>query len=350
MAKLTTLAVLLPALLGSTPPPKQVDLRQYIRPSSLVRVAKGRRINVLCQGSGAPAVFLIAGIGDSIVAWRHVQAELAKTSRVCSYDRAGLGFSDPATQPSDIDLADADLSDLIRAEKSGGAVVLVGHSLGGLIATSFAARHHQLVGGLVLVDPVIAGEDNRLDALLPADVRREGAANRQQELRNKDHCLEWAKTGMLLSPTEQQIQTCLDYPPHADEVLHRVLNSQYSRLSEQEALSSEWRNLWPSRMGEEGRDSAEALKYGNDFGRIPLVLIVGEVEQGLRALRPGDNKIVDLITSDRTSLAARSSEGRLVVVRGAGHYIQHDKPWAVVNATRWVVARARTGAGPTTRP
>ncbi len=87
----------------------------------------------ICTGSGQPTVTLEAGSGNSMMTWRHVQAEVASFTRVCAYDRAGLGFSDAATRPSnDANIVD-DLHRLLEAADIPIPIVFVGHSLGGEI-------------------------------------------------------------------------------------------------------------------------------------------------------------------------------------------------------------------------
>ena len=72
----------------------------YAAPQRMVAVAPGRRMNIYCLGHGSPTVVLDAGMGDSTISWALVQKPIARTTRVCSYDRAGLGFSDGSSRPS----------------------------------------------------------------------------------------------------------------------------------------------------------------------------------------------------------------------------------------------------------
>ena len=78
------------------PPPYNVDW--YLRPQRVVDIG-GRRLNLICTGSGSPTVILEAGLIADAAAWRLVQPAVSRTTSVCSYDRAGLGFSDPAGPP-----------------------------------------------------------------------------------------------------------------------------------------------------------------------------------------------------------------------------------------------------------
>lgn len=112
----------------------------------------GRRLHLLCSGQGAPTVILEAGASSFAVDWTLVQREVAKSHRVCSYDRAGMGWSDPL--PADaIATETADLHAVLTAAKERGPYVLVGASRGGLLIRNYLAQHPADVVGLVFVAP-----------------------------------------------------------------------------------------------------------------------------------------------------------------------------------------------------
>ena len=125
----------------------------------------GRRLNVVCQGDGRSTVWLEAGLNDFSVQWDAVQRGLAATTRVCAYDRAGLGWSDPPDGVPDLEAAASDLARLVRDHRPGRPVVLVGHSYGALIVRVAAERLGSLVSGVVLVDPAHEDQLDELPAL-----------------------------------------------------------------------------------------------------------------------------------------------------------------------------------------
>jgi pimeloyl-ACP methyl ester carboxylesterase len=120
-----------------------------------------------CVGAGSPTVVLEAGSGGSVRNWHDVQPELAKTTRTCSYDRAGLGGSGDI--PGVHDAADEirDLERLLDRADIGAPYVLVGHSYGGLLVRMFAAAHADDVAGVVLVDSAHPDQSSRFLAALP---------------------------------------------------------------------------------------------------------------------------------------------------------------------------------------
>jgi pimeloyl-ACP methyl ester carboxylesterase len=133
-----------------------------------------RALFLTCTGTGSPTVVLEAGSGNAADTWGSVQPEVARLTRVCSYDRAGLGQSDPApggvrTVQDSVD----DLHALLTAADISGPIVLAGHSLGGLIVRLYASQYPEDVAGIVLVDGMPPDLPASGLALLPAEARRE---------------------------------------------------------------------------------------------------------------------------------------------------------------------------------
>jgi pimeloyl-ACP methyl ester carboxylesterase len=112
----------------------------------------GFRLNLRCEGTGAPVVVLDAGAGDTLSSWDWVVPDLKKTTRVCAYDRAGLGRSDPGPRPRNSERIVTELHELLTRARVPPPYVLVGHSFGGLNVRLYAARHPDRVSGVVLVD------------------------------------------------------------------------------------------------------------------------------------------------------------------------------------------------------
>jgi len=127
------------------------DAKAYPMPGQLIDVG-GHRLHLSCTGSGSPTVVLEPGAGNtsSILGW--ITPAVARGTRVCVYDRAGRGWSEPADTPRDGARTAADLHTLLQRGHVPGPYVLAGHSFGGLYALSFAARYPDEVAGMVLVD------------------------------------------------------------------------------------------------------------------------------------------------------------------------------------------------------
>jgi pimeloyl-ACP methyl ester carboxylesterase len=134
----------------------------------------GRALFLSCTGTGAPTVVLEAGGGNTVATWAGVQPEIARFTRVCSYDRAGLGQSDPA--PAGVRTVQDSVNDLhalLDAAGFPGPYVLAGHSFGGLIVRLYASQYPDEVAGLVLVDGMPPDLLASGLALLPTAERQE---------------------------------------------------------------------------------------------------------------------------------------------------------------------------------
>ncbi|WP_170066075.1 alpha/beta fold hydrolase [Novosphingobium guangzhouense] len=161
-AKLIVSAAVLSAPLSFTPGQRPVDGRFDVG---------GRSIRLACQGEGAPVTVIDAGMGTAPVedrGWRGIAMRVSQTTRVCLYDRAGLGGSDPAPAGTRTSLDAAhDLHAALSAAGVKGPYLLVGHSAGGLHAQVFAAQYPADIAGLVLVSTTHPDQFSRWLALLP---------------------------------------------------------------------------------------------------------------------------------------------------------------------------------------
>src|ERR687893_717322 len=130
----------------------QIDQRTYSPPGEMVNVG-AHSLHINCVGRGSPTVILEAANLGMSADWVRVQQQLAQTTRVCAYDRAGLGWSERGPEPRDARQISSELHTLLEgAAGTEGPYVLVGHSYGGLYARMYAARYSEKIVGVVLVD------------------------------------------------------------------------------------------------------------------------------------------------------------------------------------------------------
>ncbi|MGH3146684.1 MAG: alpha/beta hydrolase [Rubrobacter sp.] len=129
----------------------EIDRRTYSPPGEMVDVGT-HRLHIDCVGQGSPTVILESGNGGMSSHWTRVRQEAAKSTRVCAYDRAGLGWSEPGPEPRDAGQVSGELHALLANAGIEGPYVLVGHSYGGLYAQMYDDRYPDEVAGVVLVD------------------------------------------------------------------------------------------------------------------------------------------------------------------------------------------------------
>lgn len=132
----------------------QVDNRTYV-PRGQRYTVNGRQMHIVCQGKsaeGSPTVILQAGGANESLWWYWVQNQLAPQVRVCAYDRAGLGWSEPTDTPRDPLTIVSELHDLLAVADVPPPYVMVGHSYGAVLARIYAAHYPDQVAGLALVD------------------------------------------------------------------------------------------------------------------------------------------------------------------------------------------------------
>jgi pimeloyl-ACP methyl ester carboxylesterase len=290
MNKLLTLGlVALPlwaAACGSqSPKPHRVDTRERLPPAivdggRLVDVG-GHRLYVTCAGSGSPTIVLEAEFGGDSGDWRETQRDLARTTRTCAYDRAGLGSS--VGRPGVHDASDEirDLQQLLFSARIPPPYVLAGHSYGGLLTRLYAHAHPRDVAGLVLVDAPGRDATERQLAIWPKSVE----------------------------------------PDARKEAAEPVVNGVDLRSSE--TLDARVRSL----------------------GDLPLVVIeAGHHEQIFGTddtpLRRAEERLWSRMQSE---LAALSSDHVFVLARRSDHFVQRidGQPEVVTGAVRAVVRAAR---------
>jgi pimeloyl-ACP methyl ester carboxylesterase len=150
---------------------------------------QGRKLSIQCWGNGSPVVILESGLGVYSGTWYKVAPEVAKFTRVCIYDRYGLGLSEAPLTPRTSDHMVAELHELLTKAQVPPPYILVGQSFGGLNIHLFASTYSKEAVGLVFVDAIHPDFDRRLEPLLSpaqAQQRREELELNQEGIKFKD--------------------------------------------------------------------------------------------------------------------------------------------------------------------
>ena len=281
-------------LAGSPPPGELVDIGEH-------------RLHIWCVGSGSPTVVLDSGLGGTVADWAYVQPSVAEFVRVCSYDRACVGYSDPSSEPRTSGQIANELYELLVEGDIALPVVLVGASYGGFNVRLLAAEHPAVAAGLVLVD---ASHEETPERLAAAGAPRNTPA--------------YARLVPLIIPFG--ILRLLGVPSGLpasvlpDEVRPYVHAVRF-RTSAYRAAADELLN-----MDERMRQVRESRQQTT----IPLVV----VSAGLVA---GDSKLAEVrrqMQRDHVKLSSRSCH---LIAQESGHVVWLDQPQIIVDAIKAVL-------------
>lgn len=291
-------------------------------PGQLIDIG-GYRLHLHAQGEGGPTVVLEAGNGDFSLTWSLVQPEAARLTRVVSYDRAGLGWSDRGPRPRTVGVAMDELRTLLHGAGIPGPYILVGHSYGGMVARLFAYRYPGDVAGLVLVD---AAHEDQMERLPESYTRSLGMMRAMMRLLSLG-----APLGLDLPAAMRPLPAHL---PAGVQAIYEGLRRE-RRVSFVRALADEFIALPASQN--EMRAARDA-----GLGNIPLRVLSHGVLERAEGMDPAMAEQVEAVWQAlQTELAALSPVGRHLVVEGAAHNIHHEHPDLVIEAIEEVLAAVR---------
>lgn len=281
-----------------------------------VTLPDGRQMFINCIGAGAPAVIFDSGAGGDSTHWRGVREEIGKTTLSCTYDRAGRGLSDPGPLPRDTAAVANDIEAMLTAAAIPGPYVLVGHSLGSFHVRQFANTHFDQMAGLVLVDPSGDGQGARFKAVIP---KAYAISNAAMEKTKSLDCVNKLRTG-LVPKADPLVKDCLSNDADMIE----------NYLSEVDAMA--------------GASTKELTASHRKWGDMPLIVLTrGDYNKDMPPeFTPADRDgMTSVWVAMHDEMTALSSAGLHRIVEGAGHFIQRDKPQAVIDAVSDVVTAAR---------
>ena len=315
------------------------DTPPYAAPGKLVDVG-GWRLHLNCTGEvrpGQPTVILEAGVGDFSVEWSLVQPRVAEFTRVCSYDRAGDGWSDLGPHPRTHRQIVYELHTLLSRAGEPPPFVLVGHSYGGWLVRLYQSTYPAEVAGMVLVD---AGEDDPLRMMPNGEVVRSSSLPANQSIPP-------VKTAGPLRIDDippaalTQIRAGLaDARRHANDAPRNKLpiDAQRMRTWALGRVGHVVAAVNPAELEELAALRAQRASTSNPLGDLPLIVITRGIPEETGP---------DATTRERehanahAAVAALSRHGKQIVAEHSGHHVQLDEPQVVVSSIREVLAAAR---------
>ncbi len=294
----------------------------YPPPGRLIDIG-GRKLHLDCSGKGVPAVILMAGGGAFSIDWALVQPKVAESTRVCSYDRAGLGWSDPGPAEDTVEETVSDLHSVLQASGERGPYVLVGASIGGIFIQAYQRAYPKDIVALVFTNSShrvgfqakskdgliweLTEADIRSGFPLPPSVKKGPAPTREDDPYDK------------LPPDLQKVRLWLD--------IRLWEKSDPSKAGPEMLLS--WRKEFLTEFDAMGASKQPPL------GELPVVVIGSDpaAPESARRSRDEAGSRLDYLSSNTVHITAA----------GSGHEIHLYQPDRVVSGILQAVSAVRNG-------
>jgi pimeloyl-ACP methyl ester carboxylesterase len=283
------------------------DVRAYPPPGQMVDVG-GYRLHINCVGTGSPTVVIEAGWGDWSATWSSwVQPAVAQTTRVCTYDRAGYGYSEAGPLPRTADRFAQELHTLLQEARVPGPYVVVGHSLGGALVRVFAHDYPAEVAGVVLIESMNPSAVEPSAAVAPPPT----------DLPSSD---DW----ILTFPARVGLLRLLAGPLGLSAGLSPEVANTYVAFS-----------VTPRHVQttiDEGRGMPAGLAQARaiqTLGAVPVIVLSRGLEQD------------QTHQAEQSELLHLSPDSQQLVADRSGHNVQIDQPEAAVGAIATMVEQAR---------
>jgi pimeloyl-ACP methyl ester carboxylesterase len=264
----------------------------------------GYATHLYCTGAGSPTILLSSGLGDDFTEWAKVQPVLSQETRVCSYDRAGFGWSAPRPGIQDANAISSQLHQLIRIAGVERPFVLVGHSISGIYLRAYAARYPGDLAGLVFIDGATPLQDSRIPkALLKIQDDQRGE-------------MPWQK--LLMTLGWYRLRGDCASIPSGFEAYGAWIKADSCVPSHMDAIERE--------LDAEQASGQETIRAG-PFADLP-VLILSRDPSVLASNWPASVAKSNAVVWNQMQEEAKalSGDSRRIIVKGSGHYIQNDRP------------------------
>ncbi len=277
--------------------------RAHNPPPGEMYAVNGYKMHMYCTGSGSPTIVLDAGLGDDAVIWAGIQPALAKTTRVCAYDRAGFGWSETGPAPRDADHLAAELHGLLREARIDLPIVLMGHSIAGIYMRAYAAHYPEDLAGMVFVDgstpmqqenPAIKammgkGPPPWVIALVGNAAFSVGVPRLMGMCSKSTHSLD-ARSSRLQAEDHCEI--------HVDSPMNEMRNMERSGLE---------------------------TVHSGPYGSLPILILSHDPEKTMATENSTQRMAEAAWNQLQENLKKLSTRSRRIIAKGSSHYIQIDR-------------------------
>lgn len=306
------------------------DEKAYKPVDQMVDV-NGIQMRLDCRGSGSPTVILEAGGQSPSFVWVRIQDEVAKFTRVCSYDRAGYGWSESAHETLYPPQVATMLHGLLENAGETPPYLMVGHSFGGVYIRTFTAQYPDEVVGMVLVD---SSHENQ-NQLMPSELTQSPEIARQK------------KSGVITLRALQAAEPIgvLRAFKFMDAAIAGMSLPEADRES---ALAQMYQTGFMTAHVRETMMMSEYSGQPANLGDMPLIVLsrkfdaqdmVEQIPSTLQSMELAQ-KMADIANGMFEEQAHLSTRGEWITVEDTGHFIQLDQPQVVIDAIREVFEQA----------
>jgi pimeloyl-ACP methyl ester carboxylesterase len=298
--------------------PQEPSSKPYPPPGRLLDIG-GRKLHLYCTGKGTPTVILMAGGGAFSIDWALVQPKIAESTRVCSYDRAGLAWSDPGPADETVEQTIHDLHTLLRAAGEKAPYLLVGASVAGIFIQAYQRAFPDEVAGLVF-----SNSSNRIGTMVHG------------------------KAGLIWELTEDEIRSAFPLPGSAKGPAPTREGEPFDRLPPGLQAVRLWLavKLWqkwdPAKATPESmlswrreflKEFDETDRSDHPLGQLPVVVLSSNpaATESERRSRAGAEGRLDFLSSNSVH----------IVASGSGHEIHLYQPDLVAQTLLRTVSALR---------
>ncbi|QHS54339.1 alpha/beta hydrolase [Mucilaginibacter sp. 14171R-50] len=312
-----------------------VDTTEYKPIGQLVDIG-GYKLHLHCTGSGNLTVILISGASNFSFDWTMVQDKLSKSTKVCSYDRPGLAWSEPGPMPRSMKQDVYELHQLLSVAKVRPPFILVGHSIGGIIARMYAKQYSDDVAGIVLVDATsenailnINGKIERV-RLLASEEKKIPVVKKNIDTLTKVPTMKEVEElwNMFGKPS---ISPPFNNLPAAIQKIRLWAQSQpkYQIADADNYMAEEFAEIY---------SNSQAYRIGNK----PLMILYSSKNEYPKELGTLRDSLMNDKTGNQKAFMRLSANSKIISTANSGHEIFLTEPDLVVNAIEQVIRSVKT--------